>query len=318
MEASLATQVVVHHKLPLRIFLDTNVILTGAFNERGPAGTLGSLGPNATFLHSPFVLAECDQLLARDAPTHHIAELAALKVRHFLELLNSEFVPDAAPPPGCSAHDPADDLVLGSALASNTNVICTYNLRDFPTERIGVRTPLAIRRTIGGIALQDYIQPVTLSAHGTILFFGRLHHPSSMSQILRSDNGTTVAADEGGFIRLSGPRVFRQSARIPLQSNIEFRMTIRYNHTDFEAAVWRRVSNEWSKDVLTSGSATFSEHTFPILFLVPNHQFFGHVQSISGLPRYVRNKHLLSALDNDSLEAVAGSLDLKAFLQQFA
>lgn len=306
------------HETTVRIFLDTNVVLTGAFNQHGPSGTLGSLEPKATFLYSPHILAECDHLFARYASTLPICQGAAQQVRKFLASLRSECVPDSPPPSGCAAHDAADDVVLGSALASRADVICTYNIKHFPSEYIAVRTPLSIHRTIGGISLHNYIQPVILSTRGTVLFFGRLHHPSSMSQILISTNGTSVATDDNGFIRLHGPNIHRQNVRVPLRADIEFRLTVRYNDTDFEAAVWRKISNEWIKDVLTTGSAKFSESTSPVLFFVPNHQFFGYIQSISGLPRYVKDKQLVSALENYSLEAVTGSLDLKSFLKQFA
>ena len=44
----------------MRIFLDTNFVLTGALNPNGPAGTLAALFGRATFVFSPQVLAECD------------------------------------------------------------------------------------------------------------------------------------------------------------------------------------------------------------------------------------------------------------------
>lgn len=90
---------------------------------------------------------------------------------------------------------------------------------------------------------------------------------------------------------------------------------MRYNNTDFEAATWTKDSATWSKEVITTGAASFSQATRPILCFVRNHHFSGHIQCISGLPRYVRDKQMQAALDNYSLEAAAGSLDLKRYLR---
>ncbi len=300
----------------MRTFLDTNVVLTGTFNHRGPAGILGSLGDPVTFLHSPRVLQECSHLIARDAPTAKIERLATECVLSYLAQLRSECVPDCMPPAGILARDPDDDLILGAAIASGSDMICTYNVKDFPADRLAICTPLTIHRKFSDPTLEQYIQKVMLGSQGTMLFFGRLHHPGSMGTILTSENGTKVSADNLGFVHLVGPEVSRCRAIKPLRANEEFRLTVRYNKSDFEAALWGKKMGYWEKDLLSSGTGSFSERTLPNLFFVPSHQFFGHIQCISGLPRFVRDKHLLSALDNYSLEAVAGSLDLRWFFEK--
>ena len=301
---------------PARVFLDTNVVLTGAFIIRGPAGTLGTLSDTIKFLHSPRVLAESDYLISRDAPSGEICDAAKQQVRVFLAQLHSEAVDDCSPPVGISARDPDDNLLLGSAIAANADTICTYNIKDFPNEPIAVRTPLSVNRAVAAPALEHFIQPVELSSCGTMLFFGSLHHSSSMGPIVTSHNGTSITADEQGFIQLTGPTVSRNRPLKPLRANEEFRLSIRYNETDFEAALWTKPSANWTKEVLSNGAGSFSESTSAVLFFVPNHRFYGHIQCLSGLPRYVRDKHLHTALDNYSLEAIAGSLDLKWFLQR--
>ena len=117
-----------------------------------------------------------------------------------------------------------------------------------------------------------------------------------------------------GFIRLKGAGVKRCSAFKPLPRDTEFRLTIRYNCTDFEAALWTKGSSGWTKDIISNGAATFSSETKPLLCFVQNHRFTGHIQCLSGLPRFVRDKQMPAVLDNYSLEEVAGSLDLKRYL----
>lgn len=299
----------------MRIFLDTNVVLTGALNPNGPAGTLAALFGRATFVFSPQVLAECDYLIERDAPTQLVAQVVQNATRSYLNVLGALQVPDVAPPQGITALDDGDSMLLGAALSAQADAICTYNVKDFPASYINVRTPLAIHRSIAEPRFEHYIQPVALSTHGTLLFFGRLHHESSMGTILDSEGRVSVVADERGFIRLTGCGVRRCHSIKPLRGNTEFRLTLRYNVADFEAALWVKDSGAWVKDVITTGAASFSETTRPILCFVPDHRFSGHIQCISGLPRFVREKQLPAALDNYSLEASAGSLDLKRFLK---
>lgn len=299
----------------MRVFLDTNVILTGAFTDCGPAASLGAL-VKATFLYSPYVLDECHHLIERSAPNEQIVRIASARIQSYLKRLRAECVSDCSPPAGISALDPGDDAVLGAAIASNADAVCTYNVKDFPANEIDVSTPLSVHRSVSEPTIDQYIQPIVLAARGTVLLFGRIHHQSSMGPILQSENGTTVVADHEGYIRLIGPSVKRHRTVRPLTAGREFKLTIRYNQSDFEASLWSKNSAAWEKEVLASGSADFSDTTMPLLFFVPNHRFSGHIQCISGLPRYVKDTQLTSALDNYSLEAVAGSLDLRSFFQR--
>src|SRR3546814_17546570 len=75
--------------------LDSNVALTGAFNLRGPAGTLGALRARARFVYSRQVLTECDYLIGRDAPSMRVAQVAGQILRSYLASLGALQVPDA-------------------------------------------------------------------------------------------------------------------------------------------------------------------------------------------------------------------------------
>jgi len=297
----------------MRVFLDSNVVLTGAFNSSGPAGTLYRLSRKADFLYSAYVLSECDHIVGRDAPGEEMAAFASKQVRDYLASLNSELVEDYAPPAKLKTLDPNDDPVLGAAYAARADVICSYNIKNFPASSITACTPLSVQRRIGDPTIDQYIQKIILASRGTLLFFGRIHHPSSMGPIITSANGTEVICDDRGRIVLNGPSVRNIDTLKSLRGNVEFHLTIRYNESAFEAAIWNRSNSNWTKKVLTRGSATFAEDTAPVLCFVPNHRFSGTIQCISGLARYVKDKDLPRALENFSLEAVAGSLDLKPF-----
>ncbi|MGV8899094.1 MAG: hypothetical protein ACOH2B_07625 [Burkholderiaceae bacterium] len=179
----------------------------------------------------------------------------------------SELVLDNQPPIGISANGQGDNLILVSAISSGADTICTYNLKDFPIGPVAVRTPLAVHHDSGSQEIMSYVQRVDLSTCGTLLFFGLLHHPSSMGPIIASQYGTKVFADEQGFIRLSGPTIKRCRTLNLLRGNEEFRLSIRFNRTDFEAARWIKVGTDWLKEVLSNGAGAFAENTAPILFL---------------------------------------------------
>src|SRR3546814_17842841 len=86
-----------------------------------------------------------------------------------------------------------------------------------------------------------------------------------MGPIMESGGGVTVVADEKGFIKLTGTAVKRSSSLRPLPGDTELRLTIRYNSTDFEAALWEKGTNGWSKEIISTGAATFSGETKPVL-----------------------------------------------------
>lgn len=296
------------------IFLDANVILTGAFTQSGPAALLVSIKSYVKFCHSNYVLDECAKLINAYSPTKEVCEIVNLRVLEFVRELSSECVSEHPLPNGISCHDPFDDPLLGAAIACCADAICTYNVKDFPINIIPIKTPLLLLRIFLEPNIDQWIQPVILSSKGTLLFCGRIKHVSSMGLILKSDN-ITVSADENGYIRLYGKNVRQYKTFNHLIADEEFKLSIRYNHDSFEASIWKKTSATWEQTILTTGMANFSCTTFPSLFFVPDHQFSGHIQCISGLPRYIRDKQLCIALENYSLEATSESLDVRSFLK---
>lgn len=302
----------------MRIFLDSNVVLTGAFNPSGLAGKLNRLVGTGEFLYSQHVLNECTRALKRARPTKEQFEGLKQQIANYLDDVEAERVEDQNPPVGVSANHLGDDPILGASIAAKAEAICTYNLKDFPNKPIPPCTPLSVLRSIGHPEIDQYIQKVELSSQGTLLFFGTIHHPGSMGPILRSANGTLVNCDKDGRIVLVGKHVEGFESLKPLAGNKEFRLTIRYKKDTFEAESWEKSQDGWAPKLVTRGAARFADDTSPVLCFVEDHKFSGHIQSISGVPRYVKNKNLYSALDNFSLEAIYGSLGVEAIVRDFA
>lgn len=296
----------------LRVFLDTNVVLTGALYPNGPAGSLSRLSDTVSFLHSQYVLEECDHLLCRDAPSELVG-CASTQIDEYLKELDSKLVSECPPPDGAATNDEKDDPILGAAMAAKADLICTYNLDDFAESPLECGTPLAVHRKAGDVSLENYIQPVVLSSRGTLFYFGAIHHKSSMGPIIRSSNGTTVTCDKEGYIVLCGEHVNRSDPLKALEGGRQLRLTLRYNESDFEAALWEKSGEYWEKEIISRGSAAFLDDTSPILCFVPNHSFNGTIQCISGVPYFSRDRQIRRALDNYSLEANFGSLNLREY-----
>lgn len=296
------------------VFVDSNVVLTGALGHQGPASRLWKFGASVTYLHSPQVLRECMSLIESQAHTGADCDDARRLVIDYLGNLRSRLVPDSVAPEGTHSPDPDDNHIIGSALAAGADLICTYNLRDFARSPVKSVAPISLIREYGDETDQHkcmYI--VGLGDVGTILFVGRIHHPSSMDSIALSNNGTHVFADSMGFVNVCGPHALMNAPLAPLPAQQEFVMTIRYKCDHFEAAMWHRKTGPWKQTILSRARAQFSNMTQLTMFTRPDHKFFGHVQSLSCLPRFVRDNELQSALECCSLEAVTGSLGLRDY-----
>ena len=125
----------------LKIILDTNILFTALRSSRGASFKLISLIPSQLFSLSvsvPLVL-EYEDVLKR---SQHLDYLGETDVDDFIDFIVS-----------VAEHkkihylwrpflkDPCDDMLVELAVASNADVIVTYNKKDFKNvmERFGVK-----------------------------------------------------------------------------------------------------------------------------------------------------------------------------------
>jgi len=296
----------------MKIFLDTNVILTGAFNPYGPASQLKSIIEHVRFVVSDYVLKECYWNAKRCSPNKIIEECAIYLINEFLNHLNVIEVNNINSS-GYICSDKNDQQIFDAAYMNKCDCISTYNFPDFPSSTMSIQSPLSILHTFQTGKVDHYVQYPLLSNKGTLLFFGTLHHKSSMGNILYSKGALTVLADKNGYIELKGKSVKSVRALAPLEGGKEFAMVIRYNSSNFEASRWV-YKEKWEKEILTTATCKFDENTKVALFFENKHQFFGQVQNLSGMPRYIKDKKTPFILANKSIEAVTGSIDLKYIL----
>ena len=297
----------------MNVFLDTNVVLTGSLNPYGPSSSLVNIANRVKFFTSQRVIQECVWNLEKKTDNPLKIEFVKSLIDVYFQKLNITIVQDYEPQQIiCSDKD--DQYIYDSALNNNCQYICTYNIKDFPNNMIKSKTPHYLMHEIDNENIENYVQYPLLSEQGTMLFIGKLHHKSSMGDILYSNSGIKVYSNKNGTICIEGDSVRSSRSFSNLEGNTSLAITLRYNKSHFEASRWIFDGIKWNKKLLTTAECSFSRETKPLLFFKENHNFFGHVQNLSGITRYVKDKNMQHVLSNNSLETAVGSLDLKYVL----
>jgi putative PIN family toxin of toxin-antitoxin system len=299
----------------MRICLDTNVIFSGALSPQGPSSKLSTIKDKVTFLVSNYVINECQKVISKNSPNKYVKSKALWLIENYLSRLGAIFIYGKEDNAFICNHKDDQDI-FDSAFKYNCNYICTYNIKDFPKSEIGIITPFALLRLIDNKNVQNFVQYPLLSDKGTLLVYGTLNHKSSMGRIIKSENGIEVYTDTNGYILLKGDTVKNLKTLKPLEGEKEFAMIIRYKPNFFQATRWsyNEDRNDWNKEVLTRVNCCFSKKTKATLKFEENHNFFGNIQNISGLPIFVKENKFKYILDNKSLEAVSGSIDIRYML----
>lgn len=297
----------------MNIFLDTNIILTGSLNPYGPSNALIKLVKKVKYFTSQRVIQECIWNLEKKTNNPLKIKFVESLIGNFCKELDIKIVEDTEPKQ-IICSDPDDQYIYDAALTYDCKYICTYNVKDFPIGIIDSRTPHYLIHKIDHNNVDNYVQYPLLADKGTLLFMGKLHHKSSMGDILFSSCGIKVYSNQNGTICIEGKNVRSSKAFSNLEGDTSLAITLRYNKSNFEASKWNFDGIKWNKTLLTTAECTFSKETKPLLFFKENHNFFGHIQNISGIPRYVKDKSMQHVLSNNSLETAVGSLDLKYVL----
>lgn len=131
----------VNDSLPMRVVLDTNVVVTAFRSVNGASNELlrQVAHGNATLLCSTALFLEYEAVLSRDeiraATGHTLVGVAAI-----MDALASVAEPvDIQFSTRPTLRDPDDEMVLEVANNGGADVIATHNLRDFrPVEALGI------------------------------------------------------------------------------------------------------------------------------------------------------------------------------------
>ncbi len=114
---------------PMRIVLDSNVLVRATLGKSGPAAVLRDLiVPPHLFLISPFILVELARVLRyeRVRPIHKLSDD---EIDSYLLLLtqNAEMVDVLATDLDVVPHDPDDNPIVATAVVGAADVLCTLD-----------------------------------------------------------------------------------------------------------------------------------------------------------------------------------------------
>lgn len=305
-----------------RALLDTNVILSGAMRQNGPAGRLRQISSRVQFVVADCALRECRQVVELHAPNAMVAKGTLHAIDNFCLALRALQVPDATPPPRMTLRDPSDAPLVGAALEYGCDTVCTYNQRDFTGHGIKVLSPLGILKIAAEPDAALFVQYPVLGSSGTIMLLGNLHHETSMGEIMVTENRVRVFNNSDGYVAVEGADVESCTMIRPLSGNDLIAFFFRYSTSGrFEASLWSprdtrnwREAESFDKTVLTRGQATFSEPVTPRLVFNGNFGFYARVVGMSGIPIFVRDGRIPDAIRSMCLEAITGSEDVRELL----
>lgn len=194
----------------MRVYLDTAVILQGAFSRRSHVTDLLALG-DVQLVSSSYTL---DVEVGNQILEHAEDETAELGAKALVATFLTELAIDVVP---IRTGLEGDAHHAAAAADLHCDWICTYNLKDFTESQVPPSTPPA--RTPRGLlrALEPRRQLVEfphLGESGTLLVMAR-HNETGvyLGEILESDNGTLVYTDSEGVVVVRSPDGNETSAR---------------------------------------------------------------------------------------------------------
>ena len=114
---------------PMRIVLDSNILVRATMGKSGPAAVLRNLiVPPHVFLMSPFILVELARVLRyeRVRPVHGLSDD---EIDAYLLLLtqNAEIVDVSATDLDVVPNDPDDNPIVATAVVGAADVLCTLD-----------------------------------------------------------------------------------------------------------------------------------------------------------------------------------------------
>lgn len=300
----------------MRVFLDTNVLLTGAYKRSGFAGQLPFATGQCTFVASEYARRECEALLRSTARSKRVEAAALATLNIFSQQVKVLYVPNAKASSGLRASDPNDQPILDAAVEHNCEIICTYNLKHFPGSGIRVLSPLGLLKQLDQRPDGWAIQPPVLGRRGTILVMGYLH---SLGQILETADGLIAFNDATGKIALRGPQTGTYQSPHALPLGVEpIAFLFRYRESgDFDASAWPisptpdlGATIAGPKIVLAQGRSSFRE---PVQALITQDgQFNGALTNLSGIPQFVPEREVPYIVRDGCLDAWIGSTGIAA------
>jgi predicted nucleic acid-binding protein len=308
-----------------KVFLDSNVILSGALKPGGPAGRVKEIKRYAKFVINPYVQSECSNILQAVAGVPEERKKRAQRaINEYLRNLSVEHAANRQFD-GARCPDPNDQVIYDTALVEGCEFICTYDYNGFPHGPITVCAPLALFKKVNrpdrpiGSEMTDeeistFVQEVILGTSGTFMFLGQFMALGKPFRLLEGRN-FRVYVDADRFIKCAGINIPHYESLLQLDTIGDMALVIRFKPGLIEALRWRnpfRLTSNQPPELLMRGACIA-----PNLVTAPYNQtgaFPKHfVHSFSGTAKFMKEKVLRAAIHTGTLE-VWDSVDVRLSL----
>lgn len=159
----------------MKVLLDTNIILNGAFNRFTVARELVNTTGKLNYYISYSSIREVDNLLKTNCSTKNKREKAALLVKGYLQNLGCLILSPGDPRLSLEILDIDDRPIVSTAKEILIDTICSYNIQDIIDFNGSVRTPFELVREYGQ-NLVDHFFRVKAQKIGTIFSVIQPYH----------------------------------------------------------------------------------------------------------------------------------------------
>lgn len=306
----------------MKVLLDTNIVLNGAFNRSTVARDLIKTTNTLSYYISYSSIEEVDRLLEKNCTTLMEGKRAALLVRNYLQSLGCLILAPGDPSLSLEILDIDDRAIVSTAKLNLIKTICSYNIKDIINFDGQVITPLELTRQYGENSLKN-IFSIEGQRIGTLFSVIEPYHKSSIGTLFNTDDGTEHFIDKNGFYS-SSKSDFLYDVKNDIISGERIGLVIRSKEDFFEASCWMpEKDNKWyhgnrlTKSILAAGKVGLdSTIDLKLATNAGKSEFWGHVVNISVVPNFIKESNIQKALGAMCLDVIYGSKNIKKLLKE--
>lgn len=306
----------------MKILLDTNIVLNGAFNRYTVARDLVNTTDVLNYYISYSSIREVDNLLKINCVTKEQKTKATFLVKNYLQSLGCLILSPGDPKLSLEILDTDDRPIVSTAKENTIETICSYNIQDIVSFNGKVKTPLELTREYGQNLINNIFR-IKGKRIGTIFSVIEPRHKSSIGDLFGTDDGVEYFFNEEGFFSSTDSNhLFSVENKIEAGKRIG--LVIRSKKDFFEVSCWSPEKggewyhgNKFIKTTLASGNVEFKK--IIDLTLATNRgdrHYSGHIMNISVVPNFIKEAHIQKAMGAMCLDVVYGSENLMRLLKE--
>jgi predicted nucleic acid-binding protein len=298
----------------MKVFIDANVFITVAIslNPVYPSYSQQLLfsNYNITLVTTESVIKEVVDVLKVKGYSDKLQRYFLDNFKYVMTVCNIEVYDNFEVRKYDCVDDNRDYHVFAGALHSNSDIIATYNMKDFSNENtynIKVCSPFIVLKELNPDKLSNYIQKYgPISEEGTVFFKGQVLHESSFGCLFTTDK-YYIQFNSSGKLQINDEKI----EKLQLIPNEEFSFVIRYNKKSVDFTLFKKNSKKiYFHKILSLGIPTFELCNINIEGLKRKspYSFYGHVKILEFIPSYIKGNSLKAMIENGSYETLIGSI----------